>query len=348
MRICLADWPWSGGATMRMRVVLVCLLVVACGAVAVAPERAGAETLTLGGYAEARTDDGSGLNMRAEPSRNADRVGAINEGDVVAVVDGPYYDERGDEWYLVDYDGVTGYAIGKFLRPVDGAPSPGRSDSSYQYSAGEVGRVPILMYHHIDYSGTTYAVTPEQLVEQCDWLSANGYTAITLTELFNAAFAGALLPAKPVVLTADDGWATALTFAEIIGQYGFVGNYFINNGSEVTPDQVAYLSQVGEVEDHTVSHATLSQLGYGDQYAEIANNKSYLESVTGQAVEFIAWPYGDWNASAVQAAADAGLLGGFDAWGGPAVLTALDPWHIPRILVDGAYDLDTFVGVVTE
>jgi peptidoglycan/xylan/chitin deacetylase (PgdA/CDA1 family) len=333
---------------MRVRVVLVWLLVVALGAVAVGPERAGAEPLTIGGYAEARTDDGTGLNMRAEPSREADRVGAINEGEVVTVLDGPYYDEEGDAWYLVEYDGVTGYAIGEFLRSTDGAPSPGRSDGAYQYGAYDVGSVPILMYHHVDYSGTTYAVTPEQLAEQCAWLSANGYTAITLTEFFNAAFAGALLPAKPVVLTADDGWATALTFAEIIGRYGFVGNYFVNNESEITPDQVAYLAQIGEVEDHTVSHAMLSQLGYDDQYAEIANNKWYLESVTGQAVEFIAWPYGDWNGSAVQAAADAGLVGGFDAWGGPADLTALDPWHIPRILIAGEYDLDTFVAVVTS
>jgi hypothetical protein len=332
---------------MRMRVVLVCLLVVALVASRVGPDRAGAESLTIGGYAEARTDDGTGLNMREEPSRDADLVGAINEGDIVTVIDGPYYDERGDDWYLVEYDGVTGYAIGKFLRATDGAPTPSRAESAYQYSAYDVGLVPILMYHHIDYSGTTYAVTPEQLVEQCEWLSANGYTAITLTEFFNAAFAGALLPAKPVVLTVDDGWATALTFAEIIGRYGFVGNYFVTSESELTPDQVAYLGQIGEVEDHTVSHAMLSQLGYDAQYAEIANNKWYLESVTGQAVEFIAWPYGDWNASAVQAAADAGLIGAFDAWGGPADLTALDPWHIPRILVDGAYDLDTFVAMVT-
>src|SRR5262249_57199891 len=95
---------------------------------------------------------------------------------------------------------------------------------------------------------------------------------------------------------------------------------------------------------HTVSHAALSQLAYGDQYAEIANNKAYLESETGQTVQFLAWPYGDSNASAVQAAADSGIIAAFDAWGGPANLTALDPWHIPRVLVDGGYAPDTITG----
>jgi hypothetical protein len=332
---------------MGPRSLIACLLIVACAGLAVTPPAARASSLTIGGYAAVQTDDGTGLNMRAEPDRHADRIGAINEGDVVTVLDGPYSDQRGDDWYLVDYDGLRGFAIGTFLTPVDDAPEPNAPSGMYQYTADEVGRVPILMYHHVDYSGGTYAVTPEQLDAQCQWLYANGYMAITLTEFFNGAFYSALLPAKPVVLTVDDGWASALTFADVASAYGFVGNYFIDTESEVTPDQIAYLGQVGEVEDHTVSHAALSNLGYGDQYAEIANNKWYLESVTGQAVQFLAWPYGDWDASAIQAAADAGILGAFDAWGGPADLTALDPWHIPRILVSGDYDLATFAAVVT-
>jgi peptidoglycan/xylan/chitin deacetylase (PgdA/CDA1 family) len=322
-------------------------LIVALAGAVVAPEATTASLLTIGGDAAVRTDDGTGLNLRAEPNRRADRIGAINEGDVVTLLDGPYYDDRGDAWYLVDYSGLVGYAIGEFLVPVEYGSAPGSSFGAYRYSAAEVGSIPILMYHHVDYSGGAYAVTPEQLAAQCQWLYDNGYTAITLTEFYNAAFAGALLPAQPVVLTIDDGWASALTFADILAAYGFVGNYFVHTESEVSDAQVSYLGQVGEVENHTVSHAMLSHLGYPDQYAEIIDNRWYLESVTGQAVQFLAWPYGDWDWSAVQAAADAGVLAAFDAWGGPADPTALDPWHIPRIFVSGEYDLATFSSVVT-
>ncbi|HEY7034590.1 MAG TPA: polysaccharide deacetylase family protein [Thermomicrobiales bacterium] len=333
---------------MRTRALLAWVVVVALASPAVLPAAVRAAGLTVGGSAAVLTDDGTGLYMRKQPSRHAKRIGAINEGDVVTIDDGPYYDEDGAAWYLVDYGGLTGYAFGDFLVPVDGAdPGSGSSRGDYRYSAADVGVVPILMYHHVDYSGGTYAVTPEQLDAQCQWLLDNGYTAITLTDFYDGAFAGGLLPAKPVVLTDDDGWASALTFADVLARYGFVGNYFVDTESEVTPDQIAYLGQVGEVEDHTVSHAALSQLAYGAQYAEIANNKAYLDSVTGQAAQFLAWPYGDWNASAVQAAADSGIIAAFDAWGGPADLTTLDPWHIPRVLVDGGYDLDTFAAVVT-
>jgi peptidoglycan/xylan/chitin deacetylase (PgdA/CDA1 family) len=320
------------------------LVVVALAATVLEPAVAEAARPTVGGYAAARTRDHIGVNIRSGPSRDAAKIGAINEGDVVAVLDGPFYDDNGDPWFQIDYGGVTGYAIGKYLAAVAGPPAP---PSVFQDTAADVGVIPVLMYHHIDYAGGTYSVTPEQLDAQCRWLVANGYTAITLTEFYNGAFYSGLLPARPVVLTIDDGWATAVDFANILANYGLVGNYFVNNTSEVTPDQLAYLGQVGEVADHTVDHAVLSQLSYDDQYAEIANNKAYLESVTGQTVQFLAWPYGDWNAGAVRAAAAAGILAAFDAWGGPANLSALDPWHIPRILISGDYDLDTFAAVVS-
>jgi peptidoglycan/xylan/chitin deacetylase (PgdA/CDA1 family) len=249
---------------------------------------------------------------------------------------------------LVDSSDVTGYAIAEFLVASDGEVTSKRQSSSgtYQYSAAEVGVVPVLMYHQIDYSGGTYAVTPEQLSAQMQWLSDNGYTSITMTDFYNGAFAGGFLPAKPVVLTVDDGWASALTFADVLSWYGFIGNYFVTTNNGLPWDQVAYLGQVGEVGNHTTRHPALSTLGYGDQYAEIADNSAFLEGATGQAVQFIAWPYGDWNWSAVQAAADSGLIAGFDAWGGPAYLASLDPWHIPRILIAGDYGLETFAEIV--
>jgi peptidoglycan/xylan/chitin deacetylase (PgdA/CDA1 family) len=102
-----------------------------------------------------------------------------------------------------------------------------------------------------------------------------------------------------------------MTFAEILGRYGFVGNYFINNVSPLTPDEILYLAQRGSVQAHTASHVSLLGLDYAGQLAEISENVIYLEQITGQPVHFIAWPHGDTNASAVEAAAAAGIVGGF-------------------------------------
>jgi peptidoglycan/xylan/chitin deacetylase (PgdA/CDA1 family) len=209
-------------------------------------------------------------------------------------------------------------------------------------------RVPILAYHAIDYSGTAYSVTPDQLDAQCRWLIEQGYTSITLGQFWDAVSTGlTYLPPNPVVLTDDDGWLSATTFADILSNYGIVGNYFINNVSPLTADQILSLSQRGMVEAHTVTHAHLASMDYDQQYAEIANNKAYLEQITGLPVRFLAWPFGEWNDSAVQAAADAGIVAAFGLGGNAVQVGAIDPYHIPRIMILVGDDIDTFAQKVT-
>jgi hypothetical protein len=45
-----------------------------------------------------------------------------------------------------------------------------------------------------------------------------------------------------------------------------------------------------QLQAHTVSHRDLVGLDFDSQVAEIAENKSYLEQITGQKVSFLAWP----------------------------------------------------------
>ena len=209
-----------------------------------------------------------------------------------------------------------------------------------------VGRAPILAYHNVDYSGSEYSVTPEQLDEQCRWLVENGYTAITLHQFWDAATGFGKLPPNPVLLTNDDGWASAITFAEILGRHGMAGTYFLNSVSPLTAEQILLLAQLGSVQAHTATHAQLSGLDYAGQLAEITENKAYLEAITGQPVHFMAWPFGDRNDSAVQAAAAAGILGAFGLGGVTADLLAIDPYHIPRIMMGPGDDLPTFAAKV--
>jgi peptidoglycan/xylan/chitin deacetylase (PgdA/CDA1 family) len=293
-----------------------------------------------------RSNDGRGANLRSQPDRASPPVGALDNGATVTILDGPVSDARGKMWYRVATDALRGYVRADLLTSPT-LPLGGSIGAPFTYTAAEIGRVPVLMYHNVNYSGNRYSVTPEQLAAQCAWLHDHGYTTIALWQLVDAAFNGGLLPAKPVVLTADDGWASALDFAAILSEYGLIGNYFVNNASELTPDQIAYLANVGEVEAHTANHPMMSRLDYATQFAEIADNRAYLEDVTGLPVEYLAWPYGDSNPSAVQAAVDAGIVAAFDAVGGPAILTNLDRYHIPRIEIASYHDLDAFAARVT-
>lgn len=213
--------------------------------------------------------------------------------------------------------------------------------------AQSVVRVPILVFHNIDYSGSGYAVTPELLDAMCRWLIDNGYTTISLWQFYDAAFNGGWLPPNPVLLTNDDGWTSAVTFAGILGAYGMIGNYFIPSYTPLTADQILLLAQNGPVQDHTATHQYMSGLDYDHQLQEILGNKAYLEGITGQPVNFLAWPFGDSAGSAAQAATDAGMIAAFSLGGHPCYIGALDAYQIPRIMIDASDTLDSFAAKVT-
>jgi peptidoglycan/xylan/chitin deacetylase (PgdA/CDA1 family) len=220
--------------------------------------------------------------------------------------------------------------------------------SPVSLTAGQSGpvRVPILVYHTVDESGNRYSVTPRRLNEQCRWLVENGYTAITLRHFWRAARGLADLPLNPVIITNDDGDSSVRKFAKILDRYGLVGAYFVNNVSPLTRRQIRSLSQHSAVEAHTVSHVALSELDYTGQVAEITDNRVYLEQVTGQPVRFLAWPYGDANESAIQAAAAGGIVAAFGLGGTAADLDAIDRYAIPRITIFVEDDLAAFVAKV--
>jgi peptidoglycan/xylan/chitin deacetylase (PgdA/CDA1 family) len=225
------------------------------------------------------------------------------------------------------------------------ALAPGRSAITGTQSAGI--RVPVLSFHAIDYSYRGYSVTPEQLDAQCAWLLQNGYTVITIWQFWDAAFNAGTLPANPVWLTDDDSWSSATTSADVLGAYGLTATYFVNNVSPTTPDQIWSLAQRGSVPAHTATHAHLIGMDYDSQFAEIARNMAYLQHSTGQPVRFLAWPFAERDDSAVQAAQSAGIIGAFGLGGNAAQIGALDPNHIPRIMILTGDDLVTFAAKVT-
>ncbi len=213
-------------------------------------------------------------------------------------------------------------------------------------AAQSATRVPVLAYHNIDYSGSAYAITPEMLDAECLWLLNAGYTAISVYQLWNAWTTGAALPANPVMLTNDDGWASAVTFAQTLSARGMTGNYFINNYSPLAAADITYLAQNGPVQAHTANHQYMSQLDLATQSAEIVDNQAYISGITGQPVQFLAWPFGDYSASAVQSAKDAGILAAFGLGGAPCYVGASDLFAIPRIMMEVGDTLDSFAAKV--
>jgi len=68
--------------------------------------------------------------------------------------------------------------------------------------------LPIIMYHSLlkesQYHGR-YIISPNKLEEDLIYIRDNGYTTITIKDLLDYVYNGRLLPAKPIMLTFDDG-----------------------------------------------------------------------------------------------------------------------------------------------
>lgn len=293
---------------------------------------AGAKPVTA---AEATRYVGSGpaivvvaaLNLRSGPSTDCPRTGSMRFGTSV-VLDGALVKQDGHVWRHLRGPAGAGYAVADTF-----APMPDEQPT----------HVPILMYHHINAQTSRYFVSPAELDQQMKWLHDNGYISITPSDLSLALFRDLPLPAKPVMLTIDDGDAESMEFEQILAKYGFRGVYFLPNYSELSKAEINELAASGEVCGHTVSHPDLSKLSYNKQEQEIAANKVWLEGVIGQSVGCFAYPFGRYSDVTAQILADAGYDLAFNAWGPPASLTDPNRWHIPRVEIDGGISLDKFI-----
>ena len=91
------------------------------------------------------------------------------------------------------------------------------------------------MYHYIsvppagaDIYRRDLSVTPALFESHLKYLTDAGYHAITLDDLLYALAQGRELPAKPVILTFDDGYEDNYTNAfPLLQKYNMVGHFFI-------------------------------------------------------------------------------------------------------------------------
>jgi peptidoglycan/xylan/chitin deacetylase (PgdA/CDA1 family) len=185
----------------------------------------------------------------------------------------------------------------------------------------DLGYVPILMYHYIrivdastDPLGYRLSVAPDAFAAQMDWIADNGYTPITMAT-FTACLRGQqTCPARPVVLTFDDGYAdNALEALPVLQQRGFVGTFFIVSGrvgapGYMTPEQLVALRDAGmEIGAHTVTHADLTQLARDAATVEMRDSRVALEELLGITVRSFSYPAGKYNADLERIAYEIGF-----------------------------------------
>ncbi len=190
--------------------------------------------------------------------------------------------------------------------------------------------VPVLVYHFLNPTiPSSMTITPDRFESQIKWLKDNGYTVIPLKQLVSYLQGNnVVLPAKPIVITADDGWESDYTYMyPIARKYNIPITLFIYPGTisegkhALTWDQLKELMKSGlfDVQDHTFSHPNFKQEKKhmsSDAYErfvhrELFDSKKVLEEKLGIKVDFIAWPFGIYDSYLEQQAAKAGYTMAF-------------------------------------
>ncbi len=212
--------------------------------------------------------------------------------------------------------------------------------------------VPILMYHVIGTPAAGAAhprlwVTPAAFGAQMRALRRAGYRAITIAEAFAAWRGAAALPARPLVVSFDDGYLGDYTHAlPVLRSLGWPGvlNLELDNVApgDLTAHQVRALVAAGwELDSHTLTHPDLTTVS-GERLArELAGSRRALRRRFGVRADFLCYPSGRFDAAVVAAARAAGYRGATTTIEGYAVPG--DPFTLARIRVS---DTDSPAGLL--
>jgi peptidoglycan/xylan/chitin deacetylase (PgdA/CDA1 family) len=230
--------------------------------------------------------------------------------------------------------------------------------------------IPILMYHSISsHAGPRFrqwTVAPERFEEHLAYLAQYHYTPVTITQLVASRTRGDdALPAQPVVMTFDDGYADFHENAlPALHRHGFGATLYIPTAyvggtsdwvqtKGMAPRPMLTWSQMHEIVasgiecgGHSHTHPRLDAISAVAAGDEIETCKRLLEEHLGCQVASFAYPHG-WHTSAIRRMVrSAGYTSACAVKNMPSSCTD-DPFNLARLVVTADTDVAALVGLLT-
>jgi peptidoglycan/xylan/chitin deacetylase (PgdA/CDA1 family) len=203
--------------------------------------------------------------------------------------------------------------------------------------------VPILMYHRIgdpppEHRWPGLYVTREDFGRQLEELSRRGYTAVTQHQLYDGWSAEHELPAKPVVVSFDDGhvsvWQEAFPLLAARGWPAVLNLLvsIINSDDGLMSGMVHDLVDTGwDLAAHSRTHPDLTQLDRERLDGEVHGSRRDLEEEFDMCVDFFCYPSGRLSTAVVDSVVRAGYLGATTSR--PGLAGPEDLYAMPRVRV---------------
>jgi peptidoglycan/xylan/chitin deacetylase (PgdA/CDA1 family) len=226
----------------------------------------------------------------------------------------------------------------------------------YTWWRARLKGVPIFMYHHItdELKGTPLPklrVSPRRFARQLDIIKKAGFQAVTLSRALSAD-----APAKPCVISFDDGYDNFLTNAwPLLKERGMSATVFLVTaeigGSNrwdlgkgepqeamLNREQVLDLARQGvEFGGHTRDHLNLTTLNRAELAEQIRGCQEDLTRLLGSPARVFSYPFGAFDQKSGEMVKQAGFDFACTTRPGKAALNT-PPFELPRIIVKRADD----------
>jgi len=180
---------------------------------------------------------------------------------------------------------------------------------------------PVLVYHTIRESPEPLEgdidIPREKFAQQLDWLARRGRVGTLERTLLDTT-------KRVTAITFDDGFRDNLTVAlpllekfnlpmTLFVTAGFVGREDYLSSEELREIAKHPLVTIGA---HGLWHRHFTRLSAADSRAELVASRCLLETITGQRVDLMAWPYGECNAELEALSKEAGYRAAWSVWKG--------------------------------
>jgi len=197
-------------------------------------------------------------------------------------------------------------------------------------------RIPILMYHRVGNAlndwERKYCISPTRFAEHMQILARAGWQAVKIDDFFAWLDGNIELPEQSFLLTFDDGFLSVHEHAApVLNSLGWPATVFLvsqligqrdawcetHNPSGVTyplmnASHILELRARGfSFHSHTRSHADLQTLDDNALQDQLAGARADLQTLLGEAVDYLAYPYGRYDDRVLRAAQAAGYRAAF-------------------------------------
>lgn len=221
--------------------------------------------------------------------------------------------------------------------------------------ATRTAKVPILMYHYLstppqdaDPYRLDLSVKPELFAAQLDRMQAEHYTTISLYDLLANLTQGKPLPAKPVIITFDDGYRDSYENAfPLLQARGMKATFFVITDfiDQKLPDYLTWpmaremLAAGMSIESHSRNHASLRKRDHDFLVWQALGSLETIKFELGVQPRFICYPGGEYDQATIDIFKSANYWGGITTLQG-ATQRSDDLFELHRVRIRGTTSAD--------